>query len=404
MWPQRLGIRLLLVPAASGVLGVFMLLPLLYRQRKLGVPHASAQPPPSQLPPSPSSRATSGGWSHLVIPRRAACLELEDVRAAHRKCLDRAGLSHSPLVQLLSCARSHEKVCMQRASAVDPHCLQAAAAPPRRRLQPWRSVVFGMAVYQSDTEQRLLQAAADTWYPRLTPGADLVLMTDADDARNASAIAPSLWQAIDVSSNPSPRSTVYVYRCAECRGKRRSCSNSAESSTCKGVGEGWLARRKVLHLFLAIHRRFGANPAKQYFLKLDPDTVPVPHNVLRLLTELRGIFGEEQPTYFGMAACRVASFALCHGAGGAMYGLSRAALGLLAKYITRQYPDFLDRVDRYTYGGEGPKPADDPTDRPPTTPLASPLTLLRVCNRLYRCVHRCHHRLCAQEASGRYHP
>ena len=60
----------------------------------------------------------------------------------------------------------------------------------------------------------------------------------------------------------------------------------------------------------------------------------------------------------GMAACRVASSPLCHAAGGAGYGLSRASLRALHGYARRGFPPFGDEdaflahVDEITYGGE----------------------------------------------------
>ena len=207
-----------------------------------------------------------------------------------------------------------------------------------------------MAVHKSTAEQRLLQvcaqpkhaalslvnpmrhaparsppsqAAADTWL-QMARGADLVLMTDGDDGREPKAIAPCTHGAV----------AVHVYRCRDCRAQRCSsgiASSSADSSSsaargCAGVREGWLARRKVLHLFVAMGRRFGALTggdgdgdeggssaiasttgavAKRFFLKIDPDTVPVPHNTMRLLVELDAVLGPRQPSLFGMAACRV---------------------------------------------------------------------------------------------------
>lgn len=208
-----------------------------------------------------------------------------------------------------------------------------------------------MAVYDSVVENSLLQAAADTWL-QFTRGADLVLMTDADDPRAATAIAPRTHGAV----------AVHVYRCSDCRSQR--CSRR----DCVGVREGWLARRKVLHLIVAIGRDFGflhepntnaarpsaarAAPRKHFVLKLDPDTVLVPPHALTLLHELQLILGVDQPYLFGMAACRVASFALCHAAGGAGYGMSRGAVAAIDAFVRREYPDFLTRVDRFTYGGE----------------------------------------------------
>ena len=253
----------------------------------------------------------------------------------------------------------------------------------------WANVAFGMAVYNSDAEARLVQAAADTWL-RMAQGADLVLMTDVDDPRNASTIAPRLpfvaaasttaatsgaaaaAAAAATTTTVAPLGVVHVLRCAECRGQRCDAPSTAGGAAgCDGVREGWLARRKVLHLFVAMARLYGvprrrANEvaaarggsvepspsAKHFFLKLDPDTVPVPHHMLSLLTELHLTLGPTQPYLFGMAACRVASFPLCHASGGAGYGLSRGALSELTKYVASSYPDFLQRVDRFTYGGE----------------------------------------------------
>ena len=60
-----------------------------------------------------------------------------------------------------------------------------------------------------------------------------------------------------------------------------------------------------------------------------------------------------QAYLFGMAACRVPDFPLCHAAGGAGYGLSLHALIALQRYMARtESSSFLERVDRwapYTY-------------------------------------------------------
>ena len=197
-----------------------------------------------------------------------------------------------------------------------------------------------------------------------TRGPDVVLATDADDARGAPAIAPQTDGGV----------VVHVVRCAECRAaKCTAAERGARADGCVGVREGWLARRKVLHLFVAMADLFLApatdrggawkskggvggaargGVAKRVFFKVDADTVPVPHNLLRLLDELDRGLGGRQPYYFGMAACRVRSFGLCHGAGGAGYGLSASALSELSRYVATAYPAFLERVDKLTYGGE----------------------------------------------------
>ena len=99
-------------------------------------------------------------------------------------------------------------------------------------------------------------------------------------------------------------------------------------------------------------------PARRFFVKVDPDTVVLPHNLLAFAGELHDTLGPAQPFLFGMAACRVPSFNLCHAAGGAGYGLSRRALAALDSFVRDGYPPygdaeaFLERVDRFTYGGE----------------------------------------------------
>jgi len=123
-------------------------------------------------------------------------------------------------------------------------------------------------------------------------------------------------------------------------------------SNCSGFREGWLARRKVLHLLVAMFERYPPRTNKRFFFKVDPDTLIVPANLLLLLTELQAILGSVQPYLFGMAACRVHSFALCHAAGGAGYGMTRSAMNAIYKYVSLNYPSFLERVDRFTYGGE----------------------------------------------------
>ena len=278
-----------------------------------------------------------GETFHLVLPRNVPCLELEDVRDAHARCSSpqssgQGTAEPTARERVLACARSVEERCADRTGALESRCEAAAQAsmplPPRLG---WSSVVLGMAVHESDAEHRLLQAAADTWL-QMTRGADLVLMTDGDDPRDAAAIAPSTDGSV----------TVHVYRCQDCRAQR--CQAAVSGGGCTGVREGWLARRKVLHLFVAMARRFGVGssggggsggvrgrdgddvvaaddvdgsggssghgrlapvsfsnssrpspPPKQVFLKLDPDTVPVPHQLLRLLGELDGLVGYDRP-------------------------------------------------------------------------------------------------------------
>lgn len=48
----------------------------------------------------------------------------------------------------------------------------------------------------------------------------------------------------------------------------------------------------------------GAASNKRFFVKFDPDTVLLPHTLLRLLRELSGLMEPGAPYLVGMAACR----------------------------------------------------------------------------------------------------
>ena len=94
-------------------------------------------------------------------------------------------------------------------------------------------------------------------------------------------------------------------------------------------------------------------------MKVDPARQVLPHNrCFAFAGELHDTLGPAQPFLFGMAACRVPSFNLCHAAGGAGYGASRRALARLDSFVRDGYTlygdaeAFLERVDRFTYGGE----------------------------------------------------
>ena len=156
---------------------------------------------------------------------------------------------------------------------------------------------------------------------------------------------------------------MHVHRCGECRGQR--CDGGGG---CEGVREGWLARRKVLamlrEMFARFVRRRGAGlgaaglggaggvsggtraaaGGKRFFFKLDADAVVLPHALLSVASELDELLGPRERYLLGMAACRVSSAPLCHAAGGAGYGLSRAAVRALHEYSRRGFPPFGDEV------------------------------------------------------------
>ena len=198
------------------------------------------------------------------LPRNTACLEFDDVRAARDRCRGGAPTaSDAPHVRhgaprTIACARSLEGICVDRAAsaASELECgvrggnrtsSTSAAAGARRRSVGWRNVVFAMALHHSEAEHALLQASADTWL-RMVDGAHLVLATDADDPRPDDEVAPALGDGV----------TAFVHRCALCRGL--ACGGAGErDGTCPGLREGWLARSKVLDLFVELARRYVAN-------------------------------------------------------------------------------------------------------------------------------------------------
>ena len=163
-------------------------------------------------------------------------------------------------------------------------------------------------------------------------GADLLLVTDADDPRSDDEIAPRVT---------GDAVAVHVHRCPRCRGT-----------------EGWLARTKVLELFREAERRW---PSKLYFAKFDADSLPIPHHLLRLLDEMHAALGAAQPWLLGSGACRGKSAsgsaqtfsrsATCHAAGGAGCGPGGGALGEATPDAAAEATLF-GQADAETYGGE----------------------------------------------------
>ena len=259
------------------------------------------------------------------MPRDAPCIEVDDVRAAISACVD-------PPADRIVCPRSLEHACSRYAAEVPPCAPTTAETAPYR--VGWADIAFGIATYNAQHEQSLLAAAGETWLPAAA-GADLLLVTDADDPRSDDEIAPRV---------AGGAVAVHVHRCPRCRGS-----------------EGWLARTKVLELFREAERRW---PSKLYFAKFDADSLPIPHHLLRLLDEMHAALGAAQPWLLGSAACRGKSAsgsaqtfsrsATCHAAGGAGYVLSRAA----ARALGEATPDaaaeatLFAQADAETYGGE----------------------------------------------------
>lgn len=207
-------------------------------------------------PMSPTSSTTV----HLPS-NNATCVEMSAVRAASAACHG-AAVRVFPDGPGVLCPRSLERT---PCSAILRPPAQCDGVTELSGTLGWERVVFGVATYDSASEQVLLQAAADTWL-RMVGGADLLVVTDRDDRRTDEQIAPRIGAPV----------ATHVHRCTVCCG-RAPCTG--------GVSEGWLARTKVRVLFSEAHARFG--DTKDFIFKFDPDTVLAPHALQSLLSEVR---------------------------------------------------------------------------------------------------------------------
>ena len=149
---------------------------------------------------------------------------------------------------------------------LEPRARYAAEVPPcaptTAEFEPyrvgWADIAFGIATYNAQHECSLLAAAGETWLPAAA-GADLLLVTDADDPRSDDEIAPRV--AGDAVA-------VHVHRCLRCRETRP------------------VARTKVLE-----PSRGGAALAVEALPgKFDADSLPI-HHLLRLLDEMHAALG-----------------------------------------------------------------------------------------------------------------
>ena len=218
----------------------------------------------------------------------------------------------------------------------------------------WTAMIFGVATFNSAHDEDFLREASRTMFS-MTHGADVLLVTDLDDPRDDRRIA-HLVAVEGVAS--------HVHRCPVCcagghvpPGRSVApavvANGPTDGSACVGVREAWLARSKVLHMIAEAARRF-VDERKRYFMKLDPDTVVHPLNLMGLLTDLSSLSVDAQPLLLGLAACRSEALpSLCHAAGGAGYVLSWPSVAALAAFVERQYGDeWLAQLDATTYGGE----------------------------------------------------
>ena len=150
----------------------------------------------------------------LELPRDAPCVEVDDVRTAISACVN-------PPADRIVCPRSLEHACARYAAEVPP------CAPTTAEIEPyrvgWADIAFGIATYNAQHELLLLAAAGATWLPAAA-GADLLLVTDADDPRSDDEIAPRVT---------GDSVAVHVHRCPRCRGKwTTGVENTAALTSC----------------------------------------------------------------------------------------------------------------------------------------------------------------------------
>lgn len=170
----------------------------------------------------------------------------------------------------------------------------------------WSNVVIYLLTFNSKQPNRLLQAQFNTWIKLVNDeGLDIVIVTDEDDERTYDEILPD-------ANNVKP--TIHLYK-----------------SPAKK--EGALTRAKSVDAMSYIYKNFiknkkGGENVKQYFLKVDSDTLVIPENLMLCLQKLDGIVSL-LPADFGKVNCFAKEQDICYTAGG-FYGMN--AIGFEASY------------------------------------------------------------------------
>lgn len=184
----------------------------------------------------------------------------------------------------------------------------------------WGDVVIVMLL--SAGRESFIQAAAQTWIPRLREEATLFLIRDIGQP------------AIPESLRLRPNTYIYDFK-----------GNSGLDNL----------DFKSFYAWNIAHSIFSAK-GKKYFLKLDDDAFLVGHNLIRFLNRVEQTFsGAEDALYFGHPFCGHGDLkALGNGtwcyAGGGAYGLSIEALAIFVNQVRGGCSYFYDYIAKAPSG------------------------------------------------------
>lgn len=177
----------------------------------------------------------------------------------------------------------------------------------------WSNVVIFMLTYDNRQADKQLQAQFDTWISRIKDkGLDIVIVTDTVDTREDQNVLPDVRYV---------KPTIHLYR------------SSAPN-------EGNRARAKTVDAFRFCQEKFGSDPEKLYYVKIDPDQFIITQRFEKFLTDVHKAT-YPQPADFGNVNCN--NDVTCYTMGG-LYGMSRAGLKPWVKYIKKNqsiYNDFV---------------------------------------------------------------
>lgn len=183
----------------------------------------------------------------------------------------------------------------------------------------WSNVVVIIPTYNDEKTNGLVEAGLKTWMRHLGDGADIVLVTDDDDARTDDQILPPIDEGEGVNRM---KSNIHIYR-----------SNALK--------EGRRTRYKVMDAFNYVYTKFGAGneSQKQIFLKVDTDSYMIAENVLDAMVKIQ----KETyplPVEFGRGVCLTVDTCYSHGG---MYGFNRSGLKLVLSYVS-DHPDIYQKL------------------------------------------------------------
>jgi len=177
----------------------------------------------------------------------------------------------------------------------------------------WSNVVIFMLTYDNREADKQFQAQFDTWISRIDDkGLDIVIVTDTVDPRQDINVLPDIRHV---------KPTIHLYRSP-------------------APNEGNRARAKTVDAFRFCHEKFGSDPNKLYYIKIDPDQFIVTARFENFLSKVHQST-YPQPADFGNVNCN--NKVLCYTMGG-LYGMSRTGLKLWVEYIKQNesiYNDFV---------------------------------------------------------------